>query len=74
MIVVLVLMFGDSFLFDIYFYNYFFIFLIIFILEGSSFIVIKIYSELIIGNSFMFYFCDFDVIFVGSNFFGWSFI
>lgn len=69
---VLALTAGDSPSPDTYFYNYLPISLTISIPEGSSFIATKIYSELTAGNSPMFYFCDPDVTFVGSNFFGWS--
>lgn len=63
---------GDSPSPDANFYNYFPLSLTISIPEGSSFIATRVFSELTAGSSPMFFFCDPDVTFVGSNFFSWS--
>ncbi|XP_062617688.1 uncharacterized protein LOC134279333 [Saccostrea cucullata] len=57
---------------DVYFYNFLPISLTISFPEGSSFLSAKINSDKTGTNSPMFFFCDPDVTFVGSNFFGWN--
>jgi hypothetical protein len=56
----------------VYFYNVLPISLTVSIPDGSHYVFIKIYSDLTDANSPTFSFCDPDVTFVGSNFFGWS--